>query len=216
MASKMISASKLNVYHSCPRKFYLQYIKNLKSPLESPWLEFGSKVHSNLANEVFESEDPVEHEMLQRGKKFLSGMPLNPVKETTYADKNNPGRFFGDVLGQRAVGIFDLHWPTECIGADWKTGSFYKSFTQHFDMQAWVLNELFKQAYDKPLKGFYFPFLKTDTVYQPACITDEKENKKVEKAIKKILSGMEEEKYEKKCSNLCGSCNMSVLCCLDI
>lgn len=211
-----ISASKLNTFHSCPRKFYLQYIKNLKSPLESPWLEFGSKVHSKLADGIFESEDPIEHEMLQRGKKFLDGMPSGPIKETVYSDPNNPGRFFGEVLGQRAVGIFDLHWPNECVGADWKTGSFYKSFTQHFDMQAWVLNELFKQAYDKPLKSFYFPFLKTDTVYQPACITDPKENAKVEKAIKKILFNMEEGNYEKKCSSLCPACSHNVFCSMDI
>ena len=54
-----ISASKINTYHSCPRKYYLQYILNLKEPIESPWLEFGSRVHSKLSNNIFESEDRI-------------------------------------------------------------------------------------------------------------------------------------------------------------
>jgi CRISPR/Cas system-associated exonuclease Cas4 (RecB family) len=214
---KSISASAINSYYSCPRKFYLQYILKLKSPVESPHLKLGSDIHSKLSQNVFESEDLVEHAMLQNGKKFIDNMPSNPVKETTYSDKSNPGRFFGEIFGLRAVGIFDLYWPPEeCIGADFKSGSFYKSYTSHFDMQSWILNELFKQKFNKPLKRFYFPFLKTGEIYEPPCIKDEKENKKVEKAIKKIVDGMEEEQYGKKCGNLCDSCGLSCFCCMDL
>jgi len=212
-----ISASKINTYHSCPRKYYLQYILNLKEPIESPWLEFGSRVHSKLSNNIFDSEDPQEQIMLKNGKKFLDSMPKNPIRETSYEDSNNPGRFFGDVLGHRAVGIFDLHWtPDTSMAADYKTGQFWKSYTSHFDMQAWMLNELFKQKYDQPLKRFCFAFLKDGTIYEPECITDEKASKKTERAINKILNGIESEKFTKKCGNLCNSCGMNTLCCLDI
>lgn len=211
-----ISASSINTYHSCPRKFYLQYVLRLKSPVESPWMEFGSRVHSKLAQGIFESEDPIERDMLQRGKEFLSNMPPNPIKETSYSDPNNPGRIYGEIFGRDAVGIFDLHWPEVFCGADYKTGSFYKSYTSHFDTQAWILNELFKQKYGNSLKKFYFPFLKGDVVYEPKCITDEKENKKVEKSIKKILLGIEEENYTKKCSKLCESCDLGCFCSMEI
>jgi hypothetical protein len=213
---KSISASAVNCYHSCPRKFYLQYILHLKSPLEAPWLKLGSDVHAKLAKNIFESEDPVEHGMLQNGKKFLDSMPPNPIRETTYEDKSNPGRFFGEIFGQKAVGIFDTHWPVEAIGGDYKSGSFYKTYVDHFDYQAWILNELFKQKYDKPLKEFYFPFLKTGTIYEPPCIKDEKAGKKVERAIKKILFNMEEGNYEKNCGNLCSMCDLSMFCPMEL
>jgi len=212
-----LSASKINTYHTCPRQFYFQYILHLKEPLESPWLELGNKVHAKLADNIFESEDIIEHKMLQNGKKFLDSMPQNPIQETNYSDSHNPGRLYGEIFGQEAVGIFDLHWaPTESTGADYKSGNFYKSYTSHFDTQAWILNELFKQKYDEPLKRFFFAFLKDGTVYEPLCITDEKENKKVERAIKKVLTGIEQEKYTKKCGNLCEKCSYNVYCPMDI
>ena len=79
-----------------------------------------------------------------------------------------------------------------------------------------MLNELFKQKYDQPLKRFCFAFLKDGTIYEPECITDEKASKKTERAINKILNGIESEKFTKKCGNLCNSCGMNTLCPLDI
>jgi len=212
-----ISASKITTYHSCPRKFYLQYILNLKEPVESPWLELGNRIHSKLANGVFDSEDITEKGMLQNGKKFLDSMPPKPICETSYSDSKNPGRFYGEVLGQKAVGIFDVHWsPDISEGADYKTGNFFKSFTSHFDMQAWILNELFKQKYDQPLKRFCFAFLKDGSVYEPECIKDEKASKKIEKSIKKVLFNIEEGNYPKKCGNLCDKCGLNMFCSMDL
>ena len=209
----ILSFSQLNTYLSCPRSYYLKYLLKLKAPITSPWLVFGSKIHNMLSNNIFESEDPVEYQMLQRGKKFLESMPDNPIHETSYNDAANPCRFYGDIFGNRTVGIFDVFWePEVCRGADFKTGSMYKTYVDHFEMQAYILNQLFKQKYDSNLKAFYFKFLKDDSIYQPKCLNDEKVSKKIEKSIKNILFNIEEGNYPKKCGKLCEKCDMNCFC----
>src|SRR5574343_668092 len=140
----MMSASRINTYIHCPKKYFFQYVQGLPfAPSEAMIL--GSKVHGKIAIFDFSGDNTLERHMLNHAKKFLDGLPANPVMETTYEDKNNPGRVFGDVFGQRTVGIFDFHWPDKGIAGDWKTCKLDMRYTQGYDVQAYILAELFKQ-----------------------------------------------------------------------
>ncbi len=214
---KIISPSQINLYRSCPRNYYLKYVANIKSPVESPQLEFGSKIHSMISKRNFVSEDIREQEMLTRAQKFLETLPPGGLIETNFEDRDNPARFFGNIFGHRAISVFDQLWePDDCVGLDWKTGSLKSSYTDSYEIQGYFLNELYKQKYGKALKRLPFIFLANDKVYEPKILVDEKIRAKTERSIKKVLLNIEEEKYDKKCSGLCSWCEMSMFCPLDI
>lgn len=216
MPPKIISTSQVNLYRNCPRAYYLKYIIGLKSPIASPQLEFGSKIHSMISQRNFVSEDVREQEQLLRAQKFLECLPSGGIAETSYEDKNNPARFYGDISGKRAVAVFDWLWePDDCIGLDWKTGVFHKTYSDQYEIQGYFLSELYKQKYDVPMKRLIFKFLGDDVTYEAQLLRDEKIYKKAERAIKNSLSNIEKEKFEKKCSGRCSFCDMNVFCCMD-
>ena len=214
MPPKVISTSQINLYRNCPRSYYLKYVAGIKTDIPAPQLEFGSKIHSMISSGNFKSDDPREKEMLERAERFLTTLPQGGIFETSYEDKNNRARFYGDVCGHRAVGIFDIFWepPDEPMGTDWKTGSLRKSHTDSYEIQGYFLNELYKQRYDTPLKRLPFKFLADDQVYQPELLFDAKENLKTEKRIIKALKSIEEGKFDRKCSGLCAWCEYSCVC----
>jgi hypothetical protein len=214
---KVISTSQINLYRSCPRSYYLKYIVGLKSPIPSPQLEFGLKIHSLISSGKFVSEDIREQEMLTRAQNFLKTLPTGGISETSYEDKQNPARFYGDICGHRAVGVFDKFWePEECIGIDWKSGPLHTSYVDQYEIQGYFLSELFRQRYSTPLKRISFKFLADDATYDAKILSDEKTYKKAERAIKNALSNIEKEKFEKKCSGRCDFCDMSPFCCMEI
>lgn len=170
-----------------------------------------------IARQDFSSEDPIEKEMLIRARNFLAKMPPNPIFETKYSDGDkNPGRFYGNVLGQRAISVFDVHWIEDPNAIDWKTGNFYSTYTEHFEIQGYFLSELYRQKYDKSLKNIYFKFLKDDHEYVAKVVNDIKAKSKIEKTIKKVLYNIEEGEYPKNCGKLCSSCDYSSVCSLDL
>jgi len=119
----MISTSKINTYRHCPHKYFLQYIQKIKVDIKSEALEMGSRVHALISSRVFKSDIRIEQAMLTRAEAILGMYPPDPILETTYEDPKNPGRFYGDVCGERAVGIFDFHWVDLPFAGDWKTGN---------------------------------------------------------------------------------------------
>ena len=208
----MISTSKINTYRHCPHKFYLQYILKIKTDVKSPALELGSRVHASISSRNFESADPPEKLMLSRAKGILDMYPPNPILETTYEDPNNPGRFYGDVLGERAVGIFDFHWTDLPFAGDWKTGKFDPRFTDSYEVQAYILNELYKQKYDRFLKGFSFEFLKVGKLYDARCLADEKVKQATEWKIGEVMQGIAKECYDRQKGPLCNWCEFAEHC----
>lgn len=207
----MISATKINTYIHCPKKYFFQYVQGLPF-VPSEAMLLGSKVHGKIAAFDFSGDNALERHMLNHAKKFLNGMPANPVMETTYEDKNNPGRFFGDVFGQRTVGIFDFHWPDHVIGGDWKTGKLDKRYTQSYDVQAYILAELFKQKYNRDLETFYFKFLRDGGLYPAECLKPSEKRDQTTDLILDALVGITSEDYRKCKGPLCNWCDARKLC----
>lgn len=217
MSPKVISPSQVNTYRNCPRNYYLKYVLYLKSPIESPQLVFGSKIHSMISQRNFTSEDPREQQMLTRAQKFLETMPPGGLTETSYEDKSNPAKFYGDIQGQRSVAVFDQLWePDDCTGLDWKTGSLHTSYVDQYEIQGYFLSELYKQKYGVPMKRLPFKFLADDKTYEVKLLEDEKSYKKAERAVKNVLNNIEKEKFDKKCSGLCNFCDNSMFCSMDL
>lgn len=207
----MISASKINTYIHCPKKYFFQYVQGMPFvPNEAMLL--GSKVHGKIAAFDFEADNTIERHMLKNAKKFLVKMPANPIMETTYEDKANPGRFFGEVFGQKTIGIFDFHWPTEAIAGDWKTGKLDLRYTQSYDVQAYILAELFRQKYGKPLGKFYFKFLRDGGLYPARSIAESELRDQTTDLILDALVGISSEDYRKCKGPLCNWCDARKLC----
>lgn len=210
----MISASKINTYLHCPKKYFYQYVQGL------PFVPFeamirGSRVHSKIAVFDFKSNDVLELHMLRNAKWFLETLPSDPVMETTYEDKHNPGRFFGNVFGQWTVGIFDFHWPDHGIAGDWKTGKLDLRYTQSYDVQAYILAELFKQKYNRDLAEFHFKFLRDGGHYVPDCLTPSEKRDATTDLILDALVGITSEDYPRCKGPLCNWCDARKLCDAD-
>jgi hypothetical protein len=172
----------------------------------------GSKVHEKIAKFDFEAENAIERHMLNHAKKFLESLPSDPIMETTYEDKNNPGRFFGEVFGQKTIGIFDFHWPDHVIAGDWKTGKLDLRYTQSYDVQAYILAELFKQKYGKSLDKFYFKFLRDGGLYPARSITESELRDQTTDLILDALIGIDANEYLKCKGPLCNWCDAKKLC----
>jgi len=175
-------------------------------------MRLGSKVHGKIAKFDFEADNTIEQHMLKNAKKFLDGMPENPIMETTYEDKQNPGRFFGELFGHRCIGIFDFHWPDCSIAGDWKTGKLDLRYTQSYDVQAYILAELFKQKYGKSLDKFYFKFLRDGGLYPARSIVESELRDKTTDIILDALIGIDANEYLKCKGPLCNWCDAKKLC----
>jgi len=127
----VISTSQILEFLKCPLSFKVKYVLKAPSPEPpSPALEKGSRVHGAIADGTT-LEDAEEQAMVERARAWLATAPPDPIHETTYEDRNNPGRFFGDLLGTtRAIGIFDVHWNEPAMAVDWKTGGFKPKYVR--------------------------------------------------------------------------------------
>jgi hypothetical protein len=209
---KVVSTSQINTYRHCPRQYFLRYVMKIETDIKSPALELGSKIHSCISNQCFESDIPIEKLMLTRAKAILDMYPPNPILETTHEDPHNPGRFFGDVLGKRAIGVFDFHWADLPFAGDWKTGNFYSQYTESFEVQAYILNQLYKQKYGNPLSGFSFEFLKVGNLYDAKCIKESEARTTIENAIQETFENIEWCKFDRHKGPLCKWCDLAEHC----
>lgn len=207
----MMSASKINTYLHCPKQYFFRYVQGMPFVPNEAMIR-GSRVHGKISTFDFESNDSLDRHMLRNAKKFLDSMPESPIMETTYEDKKNPGRFFGDVFGQKTVGIFDFHWPDHSMAGDWKTGKLDSRYTQSYDVQAYILAELFKQKYNRDLKTFYFKFLRDGGLYQAKSITESEIRDQTTDLILDALVGIDSGDYKKCRGPLCNWCDAKNIC----
>lgn len=212
---KVLSTSQVTTYGNCPRRYAFDYVLKVPVLVKSEALEVGSRVHGAIAA----GEDlaaPDEQAMVDRARLALTRLPPDPVVETTYGDRDNPGRLFGEVLGERFVGIFDAHWPVEGLGLDWKTGGFKPKYTQSQETQAYILADLFRQQYDRPLDEFQFHFLKTGDVYRAKAIVAGRERDAASRRIMAAIEGIRGRRFEKKRGPLCSYCEHQGICKLGV
>jgi CRISPR/Cas system-associated exonuclease Cas4 (RecB family) len=212
-----LSASLINSYLNCPLSYKLRYVLNIRSPIRSEVMEFGSKVHAKIAKRDFESKDEKELKMLLTAKEILSTMPEDEIiLEGDYSQgKLNPGKIYGTILDRDAVAILDLHCPPEtAIIRDWKTGKWHsEKYSEQYEIQGYFCSELFQQKYDFPVNKMYFDFLPSVYTYEAKVVKDSRARSKIEHKIKNTLQNIEKENFKPKRSKLCDYCEYSCLCC---
>lgn len=209
------SPSHIIGYRSCPRQFFIRYVLKIRIAVTSPILEMGSRVHDAIARQMFESDNPEVQAYLNVAKEAMRTLPSNPVLETTYEDKNNPGRFFGRCFSYPFAGTFDIHWLDPAMGADWKTGSYKERKNGDYEIQAYLLNELFKQKYGFYLTEFRLIFLKDGYEYYAKSLIQGRSRTVTEKSILNALRDIHARRFPRKESFACGWCEVSQYCRLN-
>lgn len=206
------SPSHVLTYRKCEYLFLLIYIyKVFVESKFKPKVE-GSSIHKDISEGKFTSDDPIKQNMLNIALEFLTEMPANPTFETSIEDKNNPGVYKGTVCNAPFLAVFDVHWVYDRVGADWKRSEHKEKYDGEYEIQAYILNELFKQKYGQPLKKFYFVFLKDGFRYEAQSIYDGAVRKRTEKKIYNMLDGVKKLQFKKKQSWACEWCECQGMC----
>jgi len=208
---KGYSTSHILTKRKCGYKFLLAYIYKAKGQ-RMEHLQYGSDVHEDISKGNFESDNPETQKLLDVARTFLEGMPANPIFETSIKDKNNPGTYKGRIFDQPFLGVFDVHWVEERIGVDWKSGSFHEDRKNDYEIQAYVLNELFMQRHGHYLRKFVFVFLKDGYQYEAECITDARAWKRKGNMIQNALDSIKKLEFEKRVSFSCQWCEYQGMC----
>ena len=213
--SKNLSASKIITYNNCPMKYKFQYIDLIPVKVKTDALELGSKVHEYIATGADPAgERLIVRFMVQKARAFLETMPPNPIMETTHEDEKNPCRIYGKINGRPFTGIFDvLYLDPHHIAIDWKSGFYHSGrYNINYDIQAWVLNALYRYNFATGLKSFVFKFLREGPVYDPSCIWDQTESDRVGDLVADLIGGIEAEEWQKKEGPLCNYCDCKKEC----
>lgn len=205
------STSHILTKRKCGYKFLLAYIYKAKGKKTEHLLK-GSDVHEDISKGVFVSDDPEKQQKLTIALGFLQKMPENPIFETDYKDKNNPGTYKGTIFEKPFMGTFDVHWIDARIGVDWKSGSYHEDYKNDYEIQAYILNELFKQKHGHYLRKFVFVFLKDGHQYEAECITNPKAWKRKGNMIQNALDSIKRLEFEKKVSWACDWCEFREMC----
>jgi PD-(D/E)XK nuclease superfamily len=209
---KGYSPSHILTYRKCEYKFLLAYI--YKAPVKTTFqpLLTGSAIHESISKGLFVSEDPYLQRMLIVAHNFLRDMPENPIIETSYEDLNNPGTFKGTIFEYPFLATFDVHWVDERIGADWKASEQKERYYENYEIQAYILNELFKQKYKTNLRKFYFVFLNDGSRYEAQSIYDGTVRRRIENTILNAIEGVNKLEFKKKVSLACEWCEYRGIC----
>lgn len=208
---KVFSTSQVSLYETCPRRYCYQYVLRIPTLVKSEALEAGSRVHAAIAGGP-DPEHPDERAMVDRARRILETFPAGAVHETTFDDPNNPGRFYGNVLGERFVGIFDVVWPDLKIGADWKTGRFNEKYLSAPETQAWILGQLFEQKHGEPLEGLAFVYLKTGDIHYAKSLAPGRTRTAAAERVARALAGIRAREFPQKKGGLCRSCDHQGVC----
>jgi len=205
------STSHILTKRKCGYKFLLAYIYKAKGKKTEPLLK-GSDVHEDISKGIFVSDDPEKQQKLTIALNFLQEMPEDPIFETDSKDKNNPGTYKGTVFEKPFMGTFDVHWISERIGVDWKSGSFHEDYKNDYEIQAYILNELFMQKHGHYLRKFVFVFLKDGYQYEAECITNPRAWKRKGNMIQNALDSIKRLEFNKKVSWACEWCEYQGMC----
>jgi len=209
---KGYSPSHILTYRKCEYKFLLAYI--YKAPVKTTFkpILIGSDIHEDISKGLFVSEDPNIERMLTVAHNFLNSMPENPIFETNFEDVENPGTFKGTILELPFLATFDVHWVDERIGVDWKVSEQKEKYYESYEIQAYILNELFKQKYQNNLRKFYFVFLKDGSNYEAQSIYDGTVKNLTESIILNAIKGVNRLEFKKQVSGACEWCEYRGLC----
>lgn len=209
---KGYSPSHILTYRKCEYKFLLAYIFKASVKTTFQPLLIGLDIHEAISKGIFVSEDPNIQRMLTIAYNFLSNMPKNPIFEQTYEDVNNPGTFKGTIFELPFLATFDVHWVDERVGVDWKVSEQKEKYYEDYEIQAYILNELFKQKYKKNLKKFYFVFLKDGSLYEAQSICEGTVRNRTENKILNAIEGVNKLEFKKQVSLACEWCEYRTLC----
>ena len=209
---KGYSPSHILTYRKCEYNFLLAHI--FKAPVKTTFqpLLTGSDIHEDISKGIFISEDPNIHRMLTVSHNFLSNMPENPIFEKSHEDVENPGTFKGTIFELPFLATFDVHWVDERIGVDWKVSEQKEKYYENYEIQAYILNELFKQKYQNNLRKFYFVFLKDGSNYEAQSIYDGTVKNLTESIILNAIKGVNRLEFKKQVSGACEWCEYRGLC----
>lgn len=207
---KGYSPSHILTKRKCGYKFLLAYIFKAKGK-QMAQLTAGSNTHSDISKGIFESDDPQKQQRLTVAKKFLDKMPINPIFETDFSDKNNPGTYKGTVFDLPFMATFDVHWIYERLAADWKYGTL-KEDKSDYEIQAYILNELFRHTHKHNLRHMFFVSLETGEIYEAESIQNGAVRTRTERKIKTALDSIKRLEFEKKVSWACRWCEYQGIC----
>lgn len=212
---KVFSTSQITTYDTCPRRYCYQYVLRIPTLVKSEALESGSRVHAAIADGS-ECEHPEEQAMVDRARRILEKFPAGAVHETAFNDPNNPGRFYGTVMGERFVGIFDVVWPDRKIGVDWKTGKYNEKYMSAPETQAWILSHLFEQAHGAPLDGLAFVYLKPGNIHYAKSLMPGRTRAAAAERVARSLAGIRARDFPQKKGGLCKFCDHQGICRLGV
>lgn len=208
----MISMSQILDYRNCPLAYKVRYVLNVEPPgPPSDALERGSRVHTAIANGS-DLADPAEMAMVERARAFLKAAPSDGIFETSYQDPDNPGYLVGNLHGIPAVGIFDVHWIDPPLAVDWKTGRFNRRYVVEYEIQAYVLNELYRQTYGHALDTMRFVFLRDGRIFDAGCLSESRSREVVAAEIDAAIAGIAAGLFERKVGPLCPHCDWWPYC----
>lgn len=215
---RFCSTSQITTYGICPRQYTYKYVLRVPSLTTSEAMEIGSRVHSAIADASEEADlrSDVEREMVARARAYQAAFPPDPIYETTFEDRENPGRIYGDIDGHTFVGIFDVHWLTPRIALDWKTGNYKPRYTTSLETQAYILGELYAEKYDQTLDDMLFMFLRTNDIHYAKAVTEGRSRTAAIKRIRTTLERIEAREFKKCISPLCQYCEHAEICKIDV
>lgn len=207
---KGYSPSHILTKRKCGHKFLLAYIFKATGK-QMAQLVAGSDVHSDISHGIFESDDPKKQKLLNIAYEFLLKMPPEPIFETDFHDKNNPGTYKGTMFDLPFMATFDVHCIDARIGIDWKSGTL-KEDKSDYEIQAYILNELFRQTHKNNLRKLLFVSLKTGEIYEAQSIYNGSVRTHTEKKIITALESIKRLEFEKKVSWSCQWCEYQGMC----
>jgi len=223
-----ISVSRINCYKQCPYRYKLQYVDEIPIIIKSEALTLGSTIHELLEQNIFEHEDEKFNPYLVNAYELLK--TINDI-ETLDSVSTNELKLYGEVLGNKTVGIIDKVWKDQGIALDWKTGNLKSGWDQQkrkkvmysqedYCLQSYFYKELYNQNHDNKLDKFYFAFLGNKEIWTPKI----KGNKFgtvgfdlwCENEIVETLECINSCLFDKNETVLCSYCDYRYVCDLDI
>ena len=208
---KMYSTSQVTAYGTCPRQYAYRYVLKIPVLTTPEAMAKGSRIHAAIADGSGCAASD-EQAMVEKARRYLDIFPDDPIIETTYEDRQNPGRLRGTVCGYPFVGIFDVHWTEPAVGLDWKTGNYKPKYSTGLETQGYVLGELYRSEYDTDLEALAFVFLKTGDVHYAKAIHEGRSRTAAENRIEKAIDGIQCREFDKKRSPLCHYCEHKAIC----
>lgn len=216
---KTYSASAINTFLSCGYKYKLRYVDKIKVDITSPYLERGIRVHEKLESDTYTSDNAEDAALLSNAMSLL--LELNDDHDIS-ARHENELKLFGDVAGERFIGIIDRVWPSEGLLLDWKTGSMKRNprngaiySERDYCIQMYIYSKLYEQNRGE-LKNLYVAFLGNGELWSPKIGAFEYGSTMFaglcEQKIVSAIDGIADGVFEKSKGPLCKWCDYRQIC----